>query len=204
MVDVSGKAVTRRIAVARSLLHLPPAVSALFLASEPSTSPPSSPSSPRSPPSPSPDLHLAKGPVFATAIIAGTMAVKQTSSLIPLCHPLPLEHIALRIRHHPPAAVQQQLQPPAAGGVPEGWGVLSIDCEVRCSGKTGVEMEALVGASVAALTCYDMLKAVSHAMVLSDTRLLSKEGGKSKLVHAPDTQQQQQQQQRGGAGVGTV
>ena len=65
--------------------------------------------------------------------------------------------------------------------VEEGWGVLSVECEVKCSGKTGVEMEALMGASVAALTCYDMLKAKSHLIRIADTRLISKEGGKSPI-----------------------
>jgi cyclic pyranopterin phosphate synthase len=139
MVDVSGKQVTRRSAHARCAVLLPPAVCALFAAQA--------------------ELQVAKGPVISTAIIAGTLAVKQTSGLIPLCHPLPIDRIAISIQYSGER--------------------LSIDCRVSCEGKTGVEMEALTGCSVAALTCYDMLKAVSHRMRITDLRLCSKEGGKT-------------------------
>ena len=170
MVDVSHKAVTSRTATASSLVLLPPNVSALFSAAASSSTVSA----------PSPDLQTAKGPVFATAILAGTLAVKQTGHLIPLCHPLLLEAIAVRIRHAERKGNGHAMGHNALGPqLQEGWTALVVECEVRCSGKTGVEMEALMGASVAALTCYDMLKAVSHELVIADTRLLSKRGGKS-------------------------
>lgn len=108
-----------------------------------------------------------KGPVFATAIIAGVMAAKKTSDLIPFCHPIPVEscNIEIQLCDH-----AQNKSFPAS---------VSILAEVKTSNKTGVEMEAMTAASVAALTVYDMLKALSHKMVLSDVKLLSKEGGKS-------------------------
>lgn len=101
-----------------------------------------------------------KGPVLETAIIAGVMAAKRTHELIPFCHPLALEDCQVRITW-------------------EGRHALRIDCEVAVSGKTGVEMEALTGATVAALTVYDMCKALSHDIVIRETRLLEKRGGKS-------------------------
>lgn len=114
------------------------------------------------------DIQSKKGPVFATAIIAGTMGAKRTSELIPFCHPLPLEDCKVEI------AV------PSNGG-----NEVIIDCKVRVTHKTGVEMEALTGASVAALTVYDMLKAMSHELVISSTRLVEKTGGKSDYL-SPD------------------
>lgn len=110
------------------------------------------------------DLHGPKGPVFQTAIIAGTMAVKKTSDLIPFCHPLPVENCSIQI-------------------LPEASGIV-IRCEVSTSGKTGVEMEAMTGASVAALTVYDMCKAMNKAIRIQDLHLLSKTGGKSGDYHA--------------------
>lgn len=105
------------------------------------------------------DLHTSKGPVFQTAIIAGTMAVKKTSELIPFCHPLPVENCAFEI-------------------APNEMGI-TIRCEVSTTAKTGVEMEAMTGASVAALTVYDMCKALNKGIRISDLRLISKTGGKS-------------------------
>ena len=102
----------------------------------------------------------AKGPVFQTAIIAGTMAAKRTHELIPFCHPLGLEKCSLEVDCDEAGRVQ-------------------IRCTVSVHGRTGVEMEALTGASVAALTVYDMCKALSHDIVIADTRLLEKTGGKS-------------------------
>jgi len=139
MVDVGGKAVTARTAVARSIVVLPPEVLAAVAGDE---------------------IVTKKGPVFQTAIIAGTMAAKKTHELIPFCHPIGLERCKFSI----------ELQ--ANGEV-------IIDCEVGLNHKTGVEMEALTGASIAALTIYDMCKALSHDIVIRDTRLLSKTGGKS-------------------------
>ena len=103
-----------------------------------------------------------KGPIFETAKIAGIMGAKRTSDLIPLCHPLPLDRVNIEIRLEGNAAI--------------------IECECRVTHKTGVEMEALTGASVAALTIYDMVKAVSHECRIEETVLVSKSGGKSDFV----------------------
>jgi cyclic pyranopterin phosphate synthase len=100
-----------------------------------------------------------KGAVFTVAHIAGVMGAKATSQLIPLCHPLSLDKCDLAIRMEGDEAL--------------------IDCTVSCLGNTGVEMEALTGASVAALTVYDMCKALSHDIVIAEVRLVSKTGGKS-------------------------
>lgn len=99
-----------------------------------------------------------KGAVLTVAQIAGVMGVKATSQLIPLCHPLSLNGCRVKITMEGDEAV--------------------IDCRVSCQGKTGVEMEALTGASVAALTIYDMCKALSHDMIIRDVRLMGKAGGK--------------------------
>lgn len=101
-----------------------------------------------------------KGPVSTTAIIAGTQAVKRTADLIPFCHPLPIESIKLDIQFFP-----QELK-------------AVVRCKVKVDWKTGVEMEALTGASVAALCIYDMCKAVSHNIEIKSVRLVSKSGGK--------------------------
>lgn len=137
MVDVSGKRVTKREAVARSVVYLPDAVRAAVRDG---------------------DIDSKKGPVFATAIIAGVMAAKKTHELIPFCHPLGLENCDVDIRLDGDSAV--------------------VECRCRVHHKTGVEMEALTGASVAALTIYDMCKALSHDIVIRDTKLMSKTGGK--------------------------
>ena len=100
-----------------------------------------------------------KGPVFQTAIIAGIMAAKKTGDLIPLCHPLGLDNCTITI------------------GINDDQEVV-IDCTASITAKTGVEMEALVGASLAALTVYDMCKAMSHDIVIKETKLMSKTGGK--------------------------
>ena len=105
------------------------------------------------------ELYTKNGPVFQTAIIAGIMAAKRTYELIPMCHPLSLDHCSIKIRIEENDAI--------------------ITCEVKMEGKTGVEMEALTGASVAALTIYDMCKSITHSMIISNTKLLSKKGGKS-------------------------
>lgn len=108
------------------------------------------------------DIPTKKGAVFQTAIIAGIMASKQTHNLIPMCHPLGLENCKLDI------AMDEQKN-------------VVIQAEVSVTHKTGVEMEALTAATVAALTIYDMCKGISHEMVIESTRLLSKTGGKSDL-----------------------
>ena len=110
----------------------------------------------------------AKGPVFHTAIIAGTMAAKRTHELIPFCHPLGVEKCTLTIEMDGDDAV--------------------IQCTASVHHKTGVEMEALTGASVAALTIYDMCKALSHDIVIAETRLIEKRGGKSDVGDAGGAQ----------------
>lgn len=105
------------------------------------------------------EIHTKKGPVFQTAIIAGLMAAKKTGDLIPLCHPLALDNCKINIR------VNEQKE-------------VVIDCTASITAKTGVEMEALTGASIAALTIYDMCKAFSHDIVIKETRLMEKTGGK--------------------------
>jgi cyclic pyranopterin phosphate synthase len=105
------------------------------------------------------DLQTKKGSVFQTAIIAGIMAAKKTGDLIPLCHPLGLDNCNITI------SVNETKE-------------VIIDFTASITAKTGVEMEALVGASIAALTVYDMCKAMSHDIVIKETKLLSKTGGK--------------------------
>ena len=104
-------------------------------------------------------LQSAKGGIVDTAIIAGTMAVKRTHELIPFCHPLPIDGCRLAIDW-------------------DSESTLDIVCTVKTTHRTGVEMEALTGATVAALTVYDMCKALSHDIVLGPARLLNKQGGK--------------------------
>ncbi len=107
-------------------------------------------------------LRSPKGPVFDTAIVAGVMGAKRTHELIPFCHPLGLESCRVVIEMEGDTAV--------------------IRCTVSVHHKTGVEMEALTGASIAALTIYDMCKALSHEIVISETRLIAKHGGKNSFA----------------------
>jgi cyclic pyranopterin monophosphate synthase len=104
-------------------------------------------------------LRTKKGAIVDTAIVAGTMAVKKTHELIPFCHPLPIDGCRFSIDWN-------------------GERTLRIDCEVKATHRTGVEMEALTGATVAALTVYDMCKALSHDIVVGPAKLLAKRGGK--------------------------
>jgi cyclic pyranopterin phosphate synthase len=106
------------------------------------------------------EIATKKGPIFQTAILAGVMGAKRTGDLIPLCHPVGLDDCQIEVV--PDAAHQE----------------VAIHCRVQTHGKTGVEMEALTGATVAALTMYDMGKAVSHGIVIHSVRLLEKTGGK--------------------------
>lgn len=145
MVNVTQKIVTPRVAKARSLVQLPEALRPYFNKHE---------------------LMLKKGPVFQTAIIAGTMAAKKTHELIPLCHQIPIEGCRVRI------TIDDEL-------------LVTVECEVRTTFKTGVEMEALVGASTVALTIYDMCKAVSHEIVIKETKLIAKAGGKRFVRERP-------------------
>jgi len=105
------------------------------------------------------DIRTAKGPVFSTAIVAGVMAAKKTHELIPFCHPLGLTSCNITIEMD---ADQRAI----------------IDCICKVHHRTGVEMEALTGASIAALTIYDMCKALSHDILIAETRLIAKSGGK--------------------------
>lgn len=139
MVDVGHKKETHRLARASALVWLGQEIMAQLNGDE---------------------IMAPKGPVFQTAIIAGTMAAKKTHDLIPLCHPLPVTGIKFRIE----ALNEEEVY---------------IECRVKVSGKTGVEMEALTGASVAALTIYDMCKAFSQEMIIREVKLIEKKGGKS-------------------------
>ena len=109
--------------------------------------------------------RTSKGPVFDTAILAGVMAAKRTHELIPFCHPLALENCQLDIQH-------------------ERAGEIVVRCEVAVHHRTGVEMEALTGAAVAALTIYDMCKALSHDIEIASLKLRSKSGGRRPFVRA--------------------
>ena len=111
------------------------------------------------------DLVSKKGPVFQTAIIAGIMAAKKTGDLIPLCHPLGMDNCNITIQ------VNEQQE-------------IVIDCTASITAKTGIEMEALVGASIAALTIYDMCKAMSHDIIIKETKLIAKTGGKRDFKRA--------------------
>ena len=110
---------------------------------------------------------IAKGNVIETARLAGIMAAKKTAELVPLCHPLLLDHVDVEI-----------------SDVGNGFNVVS---RVRSTGKTGVEMEALTAVAVAALTLYDMIKAVDRSMVIGDIRLLEKSGGRSGIYLKDET-----------------
>jgi cyclic pyranopterin monophosphate synthase len=111
------------------------------------------------------DLTTKKGSVFQTAIIAGIMAAKKTGDLIPLCHPLGMDNCKIDISINSSQEVV-------------------VDCTASISAKTGIEMEALVGASVAALTIYDMCKALSHDIVIKEVKLIEKTGGKHDFKRA--------------------
>nr|WP_255585720.1 cyclic pyranopterin monophosphate synthase MoaC [Tsukamurella sp. TY48] len=136
MVDVTGKDVTARTAVAAGVFRTTAEVIEKIAANA-----------------------VAKGDVLATARIAGIMGVKRTPDLVPLCHPLPV------------SGVQVDLEP--------GDAEIAITATVRCTGRTGVEMEALTAVAVAGLTLHDMVKAIDPAAVLTDIRVLTKEGGKT-------------------------
>ncbi len=137
MVDVGAKPDTKRVAVARGEVHLSADTLGLILSGD-----------------------TPKGDVFGTARIAGVMAAKRTSELIPLCHPLALTHVAVDL-------------------VATAETVIEISAQVETTGKTGVEMEALTAVSVAALTVYDMIKAIQRDARITNIRLIEKHGGKS-------------------------
>jgi cyclic pyranopterin phosphate synthase len=150
-VDVSHKDRTRRVATAQSLIEVGPDVMALLADG---------------------DIQSKKGPVFHTAIIAGTMAAKKTSDLIPFCHPIPLEDCKIEINPHDTRK-----------------NTIAVTCTCITTSRTGIEMEALAGAMGAALTLYDMCKAVSKSMRILDTKLLLKTGGKSGDYHCDEVEE---------------
>ena len=137
MVDVGDKQMTRRAATAQAVVTMQPDTLEKIVGP-----------------------NMPKGDVFACARIAGIMAAKRTSELIPMCHPLPIDSVEVELVPLPPDRVK-------------------ITSTLRCTYRTGVEMEALTAASVAALTVYDMCKAVDRGMRIDEVMLLHKEGGKS-------------------------
>lgn len=137
MVDVSEKVQTRREATAQAVVTMRSETLALIA-----------------------EGKIAKGDVFAAARIAGIMAAKRTSELIPMCHPVPVESVSVEITPEPPQKVR-------------------VTAEAACVYRTGIEMEALTAASVAALTVYDMCKAVDRSMRVDEIMLLKKSGGRS-------------------------
>jgi cyclic pyranopterin phosphate synthase len=141
MVGVGAKPVTHRIAEAEARVRLPAPVARALRQTGHRTK---------------------KGPVFDTAILAGVMAAKRTSELIPFCHPLALEQCQIDI---------------ALKRAKAGIALVTVRCRVEVHDKTGVEMEALTGAAIAALTIYDMCKALSHDIRIERVRLISKSGG---------------------------
>lgn len=143
MVDVSGKPASARRAVAEALVRLDADTRALLFAGQ-----------------------LPKGEALAVARVAGIQAAKDTARLIPLCHPLPMSHVAVEF-------------------APLGDDAVRITCEAATVAGTGVEMEAMTGAAVAALTVYDMVKARCRGAVVEALRLLHKSGGKSGVYDAP-------------------
>ena len=145
MVDVAAKTASRRQAVASAVIAMPETIFSL-LEKE--------------------GFKTGKGAVVQTAIIAGIMGAKKTGELIPLCHPLGLDHCSIDIQ-------VTKLQE------------LMITCTASIEAKTGVEMEALTGATVAALTIYDMCKALSHDIIIKEIKLMEKTGGKSDFKREP-------------------
>lgn len=143
MVDVGTKDVSRRKAIFRCTVNLSEKTFALLQ-----------------------EKALPKGDALTTAKIAGILAAKQTPSLIPLCHPLPVSYADVRFV------------------VDEKASTVEVECEVRTTSNTGVEMEAMVGAQIAAATLYDMVKAVQRDVVITDLRLVHKSGGKSGTFEA--------------------
>lgn len=144
IVDVGGKSITKRKAVAQAIISLPDNVLEALQQD---------------------DFKTKKGSVFQIAMIAGIMGAKKTSELIPLCHPIGLDNCNLQIE------LNDQND-------------IIIECTASIEAKTGVEMEALTGASVAALTIYDMCKALSHDIVIKEIKLIEKSGGKNDFRRA--------------------
>ena len=141
MVNVSDKKITKRTAIAKATMFLGEEIISHFTNDE---------------------LITKKGPVFQTAIIAGIQGVKKTSELIPMCHPLLINGVAIDINITDAEHIE-------------------VLCKVTIEGKTGVEMEALTGANIACLTIYDMCKSISQKMVIKEVKLIEKTGGKSDI-----------------------
>ncbi|WP_299119080.1 cyclic pyranopterin monophosphate synthase MoaC [uncultured Tenacibaculum sp.] len=141
MVNVSDKKITKRTAIAKATMYLGSEIISHFNNEE---------------------LITKKGPVFQTAIIAGIQAVKKTSDIIPMCHPLLINGVDININITDTEHIE-------------------VLCKVTIEGKTGVEMEALTGASATCLTIYDMCKAINQEMVIKEVKLLEKTGGKSDI-----------------------
>ena len=141
MVNVSDKKITKRTAIAKATMYLGTEIISHFNNKE---------------------LITKKGPVFQTAIIAGIQAVKKTSDIIPMCHPLLINGVDIDIN-----IIDTEN--------------INVFCKVTIEGKTGVEMEALTGASATCLTIYDMCKAISQEMVIKEVKLIEKTGGKSDI-----------------------
>lgn len=141
MVDVSGKKISKRTAIARGAMFLGTAVISNFKEDE---------------------LITKKGPVFQTAIVAGIQAVKKTSEIIPMCHPLLINGVDIEINIVDTEHIE-------------------VLCKVTIEGKTGVEMEALTGASATCLTVYDMCKSITQDIIIKEVKLLEKTGGKSDI-----------------------
>lgn len=149
MVSISEKTPTKRTAVARCAVRFSSPVAAALVR----------------------DNQMKKGDVLGVARVAGIMAAKRTADLIPLCHPVAITHASVELEVVPP--------PAAEGDGATGGGRVDVTATVSCDGKTGVEMEALTAAGAAALTVYDMCKAVDKGMVIDGLRVVLKEGGKS-------------------------
>lgn len=148
MVDVGGKPVSRRDAVASGRVLMKPETLRRIM-----------------------DEKIEKGDVFGVARVAGIMAAKRTGEIIPMCHPLSIDSVEVHFQPDPEKSE------------------VHIKARVRSTGKTGVEMEALMAVSAAALTIYDMCKAVERSMVISDIKLLKKAGGKSGTYIRPQKQE---------------
>ena len=142
MVDISDKKISKRIAKAMAIIHLDEKIFEALKKNK--------------------EISTPKGPVLQTAKLAGIMAMKQTSTLIPLCHSIALDNCQIDLN------LEENRQ-------------IKIIATATTTAKTGVEMEALTGATVAALTVYDMCKAFSHKMVINEIKLLSKSGGKRQI-----------------------
>ena len=143
MVEVSEKKVTNRLAKAQAVIALNKDVMRYFVDGE---------------------LSTKKGPVFQTAIIAGIMGAKKTGELIPLCHPIGMDHCEIDV-----SVIADEVL---------------VTCTAKVQAKTGIEMEALTGASIAALTIYDMCKSFGHEIVIKEIKLLEKRGGKSDYIRS--------------------